>query len=95
VKEVVSQLPFSPRLFGLVCLYDKFAPFQNKVRTLKEKNVLLTLNLMSIRLSVGNPLEDDSGSMAGVQLTRQTWLLAVGGIVLPLLIPLTQVTHSS
>jgi hypothetical protein len=50
---------------------------------------------MSIRLSVGNPLEGDSGSMAGVQLTRQTWLLAVGGIALPLLIPLTQVTHSS
>jgi hypothetical protein len=49
---------------------------------------------MSIRLPVGNPLEDDSGCMAGVQLTRQTWLLAVGGIALPLLIPLTQVTHS-
>ncbi len=37
VKEVVSQLPFSPRLFGLVCLYDKFAPFQNKVRYIKRK----------------------------------------------------------
>jgi len=46
---------------------------------------------MSDRFPFGNLLEDDSSSMAGVQLTRQTWLLALGGIALPLLIPLTQV----
>ena len=46
---------------------------------------------MSVRLPLGNNNDHQVIMAAGLQLTRQTVLLALGGITLPLLIPLAQV----